>query len=447
MANLFGQKLRAICRLFFLGLLASAIVLPSAFGSNENPPEHRVSLRQLHPVEQGSSGWFAVEFAPEAANRVILRLRKEAGMGAAEFEDGSTEKSAEAGEIVGVRGIVATDFPGGLTLTAWVPGVSEPAATVFFEVIPRLQPPRIFMGGRDVTGETVEVAMGQQIALNVTLHPGLPIRSESWTLEPPGEYVGGFLHTPLQGGPQPVVLQGPATMFYWVVAGERKRVTYRVTTTDGETTEARVYFDVDGPSSAEVEVPEVDVLVGQGANLKGTYMSFGGAGLSFRARYSLPDRLVKNFTWVQLILQDTLLLKTKDGLMACSPKAQPAAEVGAGLDSGYPYGTRNPAVDNPPVELASEGKEISRKFRARMYLLWSSGLTNAIEVPLGYVGWHFAGEAARAGEASEDWRLKSGNGGVDDREHPFRQTRSYPAWNSLVPYAGVMMCEDLFEVK
>ena len=316
-----------------------------------------------------------------------------------------------------------------------------PTATAWFDVLPPKPAPRLFMGGRDITGETVLVAMGQQIALNATLHPGLQTRSMIWEIDPPGEYVGGFLHTPEQGGPQPVLLQGPSTVFYWVAPGSCKTVTFRVTMPDGGTAQASAMFEVDGPSSTEVAVSDVEVQVGPGKTAGTSYMTFGGAGINFRAQYDLPERLVKNFTWVQLILDDTLLIKSKDGELVCSPKVRPVAELGVALDSGYPYDTHNPTKDSPPVELNREGEELSREFHARMYLLWNSGLTNSIEVPLGYVAWHFGGRAVRTDEEGNHWTLKSGSGGVDDKNEPFKRVRIYPVWNRLVPYMGILVCD------
>jgi hypothetical protein len=76
-----------------------------------------------------------------------------------------------------------------------------------------------------------------------------------------------------------------------------------------------------------------------------------------------------------------------------------------------------------------------------MYLLWGSGMSNSIAVPLGYVDWHFEGQAVRKDGIKNEWSLEKGNGGPDDSERPFRPTHAYPLWNNLVPYIGLMRCE------
>jgi hypothetical protein len=245
----------------------------------------------------------------------------------------------------------------------------------------------------------------------------------------------------MQGGPQPVQLNGPATTFYWIAPGENRRVTYRLVLQDGQTVSATTTFTVEGPSHTTMEVPPAQVVVGPGNSPGISFMSFAGTGISFRAQYLLPEGSLPNYLWVQLVKRDVMVAKSQSALDRCVPKSQPIAEVGSGLDSNYPYDSHNPTRDSPPVVLNPEAEAITRKFHARMYLLWGSGLSNSIPVPLGYVDWHFEGEAVRKDILKNVWVLKKGSGGADDAERPFRATHSYPLWNSLVPYTGLMRCE------
>jgi hypothetical protein len=143
---------------------------------------------------------------------------------------------------------------------------------------------------------------------------------------------------------------------------------------------------------------------------------------------------------VQLIQSDALTIEDTEGTMVCVPKSQPVAEFGAGLDTGYPYDMGNPTRDNPPLQLTSDARAYRRIFHARMYLLWSSGLTNSIAVPLGFVDWSFSGEAALKDAAANRWELKAGQAGPDNPERPFTRSHAYPLWYSLVPYSGVLRC-------
>lgn len=441
--------MRFISQSNFRLFLACGFLLTSALNAAACPAqipapsaERAVEIRQLHEVKQGGSGWFEVKIRPEETHRpVTLRLRRFPGTGAASFADGSDEQRMTESGDVQVRGVIASDFAGGMTLSAWLDGEGEPAAIAFFEVLAPTPKPRISWGAQDITGTTQSVVVGQQILLNVTLHPSLAIRSQNWTIEPEGDYVGGFVHTPRRGGPQPVSQNGPTTTIYWVGAGPGRKVTYQVTMEDGETATASAVFDVKGPSLEDMVVPPVEVMVGHGSEPTSSYMSFAGTGISFRAYYDLPDGMMRNYTWVQVVTRDVMEVRVGKELKVCTPESQPEAELGAGLDTDYPYDWRNPTRDSPPIQLLPEAEAISRHFHARMYLLWGSGLSNSIVVPLGYVGWHFEGEAIRRDLLTNTWTLKKGSGGADDPEKPYRPTRSYPSWNTVLPYTGGMQCK------
>jgi len=408
------------------------------------PASRTVEIWQVQEVKQGGIGWFEVKIDPgERRLPVTLRLQRFSSPGAASFEDGSDELHLERSGNVQVRGIIASDLTRGIALTAWIEGEVEPAATAFFDVVAATPQPRIFWGGRDISDTTQHAVVGQQVLLEVTLHPSLDIRSQRWTIQPQGEYVGGFLHTRARGGPQPVSLNGPTTVFYWLRPGAERKVTYTLTLTSGETVTATALFDVEGPSLKDMVVPRVEVSVGPGNDPSSSYLSFAGKGISFRAHYNLPEGLFKNYTWVQLVTHDVSEVKLAKESMVCTPESQPQAELGVGLDSDYPYDWRNPTRDIPPMPLDRGAEEISRRFQARMYLLWGSGLSNSIVVPLGYVAWHFEGHAVRKDLLTNAWTLEKGSGGADDPKKPYRPTQSYPSWNAVVPYSGMMQCESV----
>lgn len=401
-----------------------------------------VEIRQLQEIRQGGSGWFEVKIAPEASSiPVTLRLRHFAGTGSANFDGGSNEFRLAKSGSVQVQGVVASDLAGGIALEAWIDGQRQPAATAFFDVIAATPQPRISWGSQDVTDTRQSAVVGQQVLLNVILHPSLEIRSQSWTIEPQGEYVGGFLHLPTHGGPQPVIINGPTVTLYWLRPGQDRKITYRVTMNDGETAQAKVLFDVDGPSGLDMMVPPAEVTVRTGTEPGSSFMNFAGKGILFEAHFNLPEGLTRNYTWVQLVTRDVLEIKTGKQWMVCRPKSEPQAELSVGLDTDYPFDWRNPARDSPLMQLEPESDEVSRSFHARIYLLWGSGLSNSIVVPLGYVAWHFEGHAVRKDLLTNTWTLTNGSGGPDDAERPFRPTQSYPSWNAVVPYSGLVECK------
>lgn len=399
-----------------------------------------VTIQQTRDVLQDQAGEFEIKIASSEKSRPItLRLTCDFGTGKAVFDDGSLEKTLTASSTVLVRGITSSDLPGALTLTAWPEGARTPEATFFFDVLISNLQPRIFFEGFDVTAAHLSVSVGQRIQLNVTLHPGISVQSQEWSIGIPGDYTGGFLHTPLHGGPQPVVRQGSTTTFYWVTPGDDRRVVYRLHLANGTSATAEVTFAVDGPVAAHVQVDSPKVVITAGTT-NSSLLGIMGAGISFRAGYSLPEGMMKNFIWVQLIRRDSITVNENGVRLHCVPKSQPVAGIGAGLDTDYPYDTHNPTLDNPRIELTSDIQQYSRIFHARMYLLWRPGLSNSIAVPLGFVDWSFSGEVVLKDAATNSWVLKSGQGGPNNPTEPFTRSHSYPLWNGLVPYTEVLTC-------
>jgi len=430
----------------FLTALHCNIILVAVFvaflGSSHaaQAPLLTVTIHQVSEVSQGNTGEFAVTIAPkDKPHPITLRLKCDVGTGKAVFEDDSTAMVLEKSGTVRVRGVVSSDLPGALTLTAWPQETQAPAATAFFDVFPRTPEPRIFFDGLDVTGTHQAVTVGQRIQLTVILHPGVPVQNQHWSIGDPGDYTGGFLHTPFAGGPQPVVREGPTTWFYWAAPGKNRTVSYQLTLTNGVTAQAEVTFDVDGPWSTQVQVDSERVALSQPLP-NSSLLGMLDPGISFRARYSLPEGMLRKFIWVQEIQSDVVTVKRNGITLYCVPKSQPVATLGAGLDTVYPYDTHNPTLDNPRIHLPSDVTEYSRVFHARMYLLWSSGLTNSIEVPLGFVDWTFSGEVVLKNAETNEWVLKFGSGGPSNPVAPFTRSHAYPFWNSLVPYTQILTC-------
>lgn len=143
--------------------------------------------------------------------------------------------------------------------------------------------------------------------------------------------------------------------------------------------------------------------------------------------------------WAQLITNDTIVLSPVNGGAneTCHPLTQPVATTGTGLDTQYPYSTAASTNDNPSVGLDSTAdKEVNRAFNATMYLMWTSGLTSAIPVPLGSVSWTFSGDAT-FNSTTGVWSVVSGSSSAS----PFVASSSYATWSSFVPYQGSLICQ------
>ncbi len=306
-------------------------------------------------------------------------------------------------------------------------------------VLPQAPSPKIMFGGNNVTGTTQSVVVGQQIALSasVSLPACTSVSAQQWST-PPGTAVGGYSAAPLSGSVTALPGNTNSTYtFYWVYTANPLNMTYQYTMSGGGSSVsspvATATFNVGGPTAVSVGTTTGQVVINSGPVLQ-----FGGSlsniGITFTATATPPSGYSNNFKWVQLVTNDTRVLTPANGgaVQTCVPTTQPIASTGTGLDTGYPYAVTSSTNDNPSIALNSANKEETRTFTATMYLLWSSGLANAIPVPLGYVNWQFSGDATLTNAQTNQWSLKSGSGSSNS----FTASNSYPSWNSFVSYTA-----------
>jgi len=135
-----------------------------------------------------------------------------------------------------------------------------------------------------------------------------------------------------------------------------------------------------------------------------------------------------SFLWVQLIQNETAVVTPITGnVVTCS--------AGTGLDNVYPYSAGNPTDDNPNLGLQAQYKEETDTFAAQMYLMWSSGLSGSIPVPLGSVAWNWSGDAVQ-NLTKHTWSEKTGTGtkgaGSFQPSLVSQPSEGYPTWTSVV---------------
>ena len=177
---------------------------------------------------------------------------------------------------------------------------------------------------------------------------------------------------------------------------------------------ASATFNVAGPTS-----PGTAVALGT-INISSSKLVFGGSGanigIKFTPSATPPSGYSKTWVYVQLIDSLTIQL-TGSTSHTCT---------GSGLDANYPYPpvTSTYTDDNPSVTLSTSYTEESDSMSAHMYVLWSSGLTNSIPVPLGYVSWSWYGDAKYTSGA---WHLQSSS---TRSANTFQASTSYPAWTT-----------------
>jgi hypothetical protein len=296
--------------------------------------------------------------------------------------------------------------------------------------------PQIFWGTARITGTTQSAVVGQQIVLSYSYTPpaGVTVQGQSWSVA--GTTVGGFSVSQdfTNGGPTATNFTQASPTFYWVVAGSSLKATVTVNLSDGTHPAGFTSFNVAGPTAASVATKTGTVQIGAGPVVE-FGVAGGPVGIAFTAAATPPSGFSNDFSWVQLITSDTISLTPSNGnpVLKCVNKTTPPTSGGTGLDNVYPYDSGNPAEDSPATGLSSSNKEESESGSFTMYLLWSSGIANAIPVPLGYVAWQWNWDATLA---DNQWSLKSGSGSAG----AFQASSSYPNWASLVTNNGGLSC-------
>jgi hypothetical protein len=292
--------------------------------------------------------------------------------------------------------------------TATVAAITAPAPTISF-------------GGKNVTGTTSTVVIGQQITLTGTVPSPQSscLATESWSV-PTGTAVGGataatasgFKLTKLPGNT--TASYGP---FYWVYAVS-SNMTFGYKLTNGlSSTNATTTFTVKGLSSGKMATANYgklndNTLTVCNTTTKETVLAYGNISGTTCAVAGTPGELFTasgtqpgtgKFTFVQLINSDTSTFTSTSGTVTCTHNA--------GVDMSYPYAAQintTQSDDAPYVVLpTSPYNKITRAFSASMYLLWTSSTASAIPVPIGAITWQFSGATTLT---NSKWGTVTGSG-------------------------------------
>jgi hypothetical protein len=307
--------------------------------------------------------------------------------------------------------------------------------------------PELQFNGAIINDTTQQVVVGQQIPLSVLP----PMEAAQWEL--PGNPIGGYSVGPncpsvivpppppqCMGKviPLPDLTQSTIT-FYWSMAGSYT-VTYNYLQTDGTVVSVQATFNVVGPTSPNL-LPggtRTTVLLPPPPESP-RKLSCGSAASSplnacvvFFPSFIPPagyESVQPSF--VQLISFDI------DDITA-STGAHYTCSGNFGLDNDYPYSGvftdiygRLDAFDTPGWPLSPAGVSgtvVSHEIGllAQMFLMWNSGLPNAIVVPLGSTMWSW--QAGAELNSSGEWVLKGDPVGV--KISAFNaSSQAYPEWD------------------
>lgn len=339
---------------------------------------------------------------------------------------------------------ITSDF---FRLTYYADGQSE-----VIDITVKIEPGgKIFFEGKDITGTTQPVTIGQRIGLTASL-PGHAQRNGAnfWAVE--GISVGGFSVSPSYaepsvGGPVTTDFSQSGTVFFWVTPGY-----YRVTLSyllNGAVITVFADFNVDGPDPSNVEATFGTVNVNNDRVARDNdgilqlmpELQLGGGekgniGVTFERS---PAFNSGTFQWLQLVEAVEIEFY---GLQRLSCKAP------AGIDTSFPYPdvTATSTNDNPAADLDYPpfllGTEV---MSARMYLLWNpslpagcvlpgtltgSGTCTSIAVPIGYVDWRWSGGAAAVDPDHYVWKIINSLSSTPPSN--FQTTSNFPSWTHRV---------------
>jgi hypothetical protein len=323
--------------------------------------------------------------------------------------------------------------------------------------------PTILFNGIDVTGQTTTVVVGQPINLAVAPAPA-GVQTQQWLLNgrpwPINKEitVGGYAPGPNcptnvlpLGSPQPacagLFTQLPAftnsstPTFYWTVP-DTYTVTYRYTLSDGtRVPPLDATFTVEGPTYASANVPPPTPLGPPFLNKNNVWvLAFGG--IIFTPVVVNPTNPIGyngRTSWIQTILNDKTVKYTVTTMTTCFGGIAYPAQFPY-LDNVYPYNEiladGISANDGPTIPLEPAYNRENWKFDARMYLMWTAPIANAIPVPLGYVPWGFDGTAVKDKKTGV-WSLTS----TTTTTPSFVPKPLYPEW-AQVELNGTEACNN-----
>jgi hypothetical protein len=306
--------------------------------------------------------------------------------------------------------------------------------------------PRLLLNGNDVTGQTVNVVVGQPINLSVQID-GATVETATWQV--PGSATVYSANMPSYS-PNLALAAPPA--FYWVDGAASRKITVNATLAGGSTASASAYFNVVALNAALVTVnalgtPGVQANVGgpfcttsSGTQYWcGQYGTGTPAGISFyigSGNGSLnPGNFEGNYAWIQLA--SVSLYKAPVGTSGTSVSC-PASVDTEFTYSSLPWAssTDSSASDTPGNELRPTYSDYARSDAFVMTLLFMpigykdadgvlNYITGGILVPVAQVLWNWKYNATSS-DGGASWVLD----GTQFANTPSAGgTTQYPTWS------------------
>lgn len=280
---------------------------------------------------------------------------------------------------------------------------------------------RILRDGTDITGQTANVIVGQQINLALQVVPSGSASQIQWSV--PEKRVAGYVvnFDPASPGTTTAAvtpltnLGNAAVSFYWVDNADGRQVTVSCTVNGVQFNKATT-FNVKRPTASitvtTATSTTVDSAIGSLAMHLGDVPP-STPGLAFNRTIILPPSFNGgNTQWVQVFS------KFNGGNNTGSFQRD-------GLDDIYPYDTHNLATDSPFVTLPTSGLTSTfTDYTATMWLMFKPANVpgTSIWVPMRQVTWSWAATATFSGG---QWTLTSHS---DPHNLSESDSTTYPVW-------------------
>jgi hypothetical protein len=257
------------------------------------------------------------------------------------------------------------------------------------------------------------------------LPQGMSITSQTWSVQNQADLSGGYSASNNSGqeSSDPPMTNVSSVTFYWVNPNSTESVTYQYCVNNStQCPSISVPFNIQGPTGygvpGGVTVTAGSVVAAWVTNpannnfaqyltILGVNTGTGTAGIEFQTNGTLPAGNAGQYSWVQLLDNDTASTSGYYNRGACTAGIVTGTPV---LDTGYPYSatlTSNNipnaiATDNPFFTLqltfpnGAYFGEAERFFTATMYLMWTptagngcaDGSACTVPIPLGSVNWN-----------------------------------------------------------
>lgn len=331
------------------------------------------------------------------------------------------------------------------------------------------------IGDADSTPQNA--VMGQQIKLATKptaaqlIAVGLSFLSNTWTAGPasgPSNNVGGYNPSSASAHVKQTVLTKSDLTTYWLYPQSDNPLTYQYCVNiPGLSPEnianglncslvAKATFNVSGPTATIV--PKTTTwhvsrpIPVCSSTEKEQMLTFGAldqqasttcnlivdkSGITFNATVNTVSGSSGQTEWIQVISTNTAAGSTVFGTPF-------STNGGTGLDNSLPYNINNPdpvdatsttTNDSPNDGLGVDDANLTRTFTAKMYLIWTSQISDSIPVPLGYVTWEISGTATANETNTPPWSLTS-SAPTKKNFHVSKdndtKTHGLPTWSNLV---------------